>query len=373
MSHPRIKLTLIIFVALATSLFATRSAGADDRDAELKQKLEKLLKRFPKADADGDGVLTRKEAAEYRRKVQSGEAKRERGNRANRKAVAPTHADVKYGPHERNVLDLWLVKSEKPTPLLICIHGGGFRGGDKKSFHGRSDLINAMHAAGASVAAINYRLTEGGKHPYPAAMHDGARAVQFLRSQADRYNLDKTRFGATGGSAGACILMWLGFHDDLADADNPDPVLRESSRLQALAPVNGPTSLHLPTIEKWFEVDSLVLHPALRPFYALSEESELDWDGKLGKLALDASPITHLTKDDDAPCFMTYGADRKVKETSNPGLWVHHPRMGLKLKEQMDRLGIECRVEYRGGPEIDGYDGQTDFLIQKLTRRGADK
>ena len=42
--------------------------------------------------------------------------------------------DVRYGPHERNVLDLWLVKSDKPTPLVLFIHGGGFQTGDKSKF-----------------------------------------------------------------------------------------------------------------------------------------------------------------------------------------------------------------------------------------------
>ena len=43
--------------------------------------------------------------------------------------IPPTHANVKYGNHERNVFDLWLAESDKPTPLVIYIHGGGFRGG----------------------------------------------------------------------------------------------------------------------------------------------------------------------------------------------------------------------------------------------------
>ena len=84
-----------------------------------------------------------------------------------------------------------------------------------------------MHDAGISVASINYRLTDGGKNPYPIPMHDSARAVQFLRYHADQYNLDKSRFAATGVSAGGCMLMWLGFHEDLADPDNQDPVLRD--------------------------------------------------------------------------------------------------------------------------------------------------
>ena len=44
----------------------------------------------------------------------------------------PTHRDVRYGIHERTVLDLYLTRSPQPTPLVIYIHGGGFRAGDKK-------------------------------------------------------------------------------------------------------------------------------------------------------------------------------------------------------------------------------------------------
>ena len=45
----------------------------------------------------------------------------------------PDFANLKYGEHERNVLDLWLARSDKPTPLVLFIHGGGFRQGDKRS------------------------------------------------------------------------------------------------------------------------------------------------------------------------------------------------------------------------------------------------
>src|SRR3989442_15013694 len=69
----------------------------------------------------------------------------------------PDLADVKYGPHERNVLDLWKAKSDKPTPLVVFIHGGGFRGGSKEALS--PALLGGLLANGISVMAINYRLS----------------------------------------------------------------------------------------------------------------------------------------------------------------------------------------------------------------------
>ena len=73
-------------------------------------------------------------------------------------------------------------------------------------------------------------------------MHDSARALQFLRLNAERYRVDPRRVAAYGGSAGSGISQWLAYHDDLADPDNPDPVLRQSTRLVAVAPYNAQSS-----------------------------------------------------------------------------------------------------------------------------------
>lgn len=325
-----------------------------------EQRLAEKLKKYPEADTNNDGVLTQKEAMAYRAKMQS--AKKHPQN-----ATAPTHVDVRYGPHERNVLDLWLASPDQPTPLVIYIHGGGFRGGDKNKVG--SHLIQQMLAEGISVASINYRLTTQGllaegPNQYPAPMHDGARAIQFLRHHAAAYNLDKTRFAATGGSAGGCMLMWLGFHPDLAQPDHCDPILRESSRLQALAPRGGQTTSHGPTYLEWFGVESLNMSKQ-KGIVQPSSEAPPPSEEKLA-LGLDASPITHLSKD-DPPIYLQYGtANTPVTEETLWGVWVHHPILGIKLQEAMQAKDMECYLEYRDGPPIPEYESQNDFIIKKL-------
>ena len=347
-----------VMLAASSCLWAQVALSAEPT-SETNRRLEQGLKQYPEADADGDGILTRSEAKAFLAKRKD----RRQRDAARPKGPEPTHADVAYGPFDRNRLDLWLAPSAKPTPLVVCIHGGGFKGGDKKFRDGGT--IEPFLEQGISVAAINYRLTDGGKNPFPIPMHDGARAIQFLRYHAAKYNLDKPRLAAMGGSAGGCMSLWLAFHDDLADPENEDPVLRESTRLCSIAPSGGQSSLDFDTIHAWFECEKLQEHEGGRPLFAVEAEEEFD-SPRVRALMREASPITHLTVD-DPPVYMTYGReDAPVDETTPPGVWVHHPRFGIKLKEQMDALGLECHVQYPGGPPITEHQGRNEFIIKKL-------
>src|SRR5947209_6766261 len=142
----------------------------------------------------------------------------------------PTWENVRYGPHRGNVLDFWQAPSARPAPLVVFIHGGGFVGGDKVKAR-ESPVLRQCLDRGVHFAAINYRFRT--EVPIQDVLRDCARAVQFLRSKAADWNVDKDRVAAYGGSAGAGASLWLAFHDDLADPRSADPVLRESSRLRA--------------------------------------------------------------------------------------------------------------------------------------------
>ena len=147
----------------------------------------------------------------------------------------PTLAEVRYGPHERHVLDFWRAESATPTPLVFVIHGGGWQGGEKERVDRFVDVA-ALLKAGISVVSINYRLirhaeAEGVVPPVRAPLQDAARALQFVRSQAAAWNLDRVRIGAAGGSAGACSSLWLAFSPEMADPRSADSVARESTRL----------------------------------------------------------------------------------------------------------------------------------------------
>lgn len=283
--------------------------------------------------------------------------------------VPPSHADIKYGENERQVIDLYLADSDEPTPLVIYIHGGGFVGGDKRSVS--PGLIEAMHRRGISVAAIHYRFIR--TDPFPAPFVDAARAVQFLRHHAKEYNLDAERFAATGGSAGAGISLWLATHDDMTDPKSDDPVSRQSTRIRC-ASVNGAQVSYDPRFWRKVGLGKGLQHPSFLLMYGVSAHEPFDDPEKIA-IAEECAPIAHLSKD-DPPVYFRYGVPDELSDQTSLSAVVHHPRHGMLFKEKMDSLGIECYLVYPGGPQV--KLSPLEFLIKHLkgstlsTQRGKE-
>jgi acetyl esterase len=265
---------------------------------------------------------------------------------------APDLANVAYGPHARNVMDVWKAKSEQPTPLLVFIHGGGFRGGSKEAL--APAMLKGCLESGISVVAINYRLSP--EVAFPAHYLDCARAIQFARSKAKEWNLDKTRVAASGGSAGAGTSLWIGFHDDLADPKNADPVLRESTRLSAMV-VTGAQSTYDPRTIKQIIGGRAHEHTALEGFYGLKHD-EIDTE-KAYKLYEAAAPINHLSAG-DPPVYAYYSEARgPLPADAKAGQGIHHINFGTYLKAKMDPLNIECVIRHadeRANPNREGVE-----------------
>ncbi len=286
---------------------------------------------------------------------------------------APTHADVPYGKHPRQKLDFWQAKSDTPTPLVVLIHGGGWTGGDKSGYGTAS--IKPFLDAGISVAAINYRfiqqaMAEKVEPPVKAPLHDAARAIQFLRSKAKEWNLDRTRVGATGGSAGACTSLWLAFHDDLADPKSDDPVARESTRLTAAAVNGAQTSLDPRQVREWMANANYGGHAfgfrAPKRSRMGEFEQALANRDKILPWIKEYSPFELVTRD-DPPVFLAFSRAPGKGDDKDP---THSAVYGVKLAEHMKDVGVECVLSYPGAAKSK-YANGTAFLIAKL--KGKEK
>jgi acetyl esterase/lipase len=251
----------------------------------------------------------------------------------------PSQANVRYGPHARNVLDLWQAATDGPAPLLVHIHGGGFLAGDKAGVSGQ--LLNQCLRSGISVASINYRYSS--QAPFPAPFLDSARAIQFLRAHAAEWKLDAGRVAATGGSAGAGMSLWLAFHPDLADPKSTDPVLRQSTRLKCAAVLGAQTSYD-PRVIRKVVGGRAHEHPALLPLYGLQPD-EVD-SPRAHAMYEKASPVRFATAD-DPPVFLFYNEPKgPLPADARPGQGIHHPNFGSFLKERLDELKVPCEVRH---------------------------
>ncbi len=279
----------------------------------------------------------------------------------------PTMANVHYGEHAMQVLDFWKAGSAKPTPLVFFIHGGSWRSNDKDRVAGVKEYLSA----GISVVSINYRFVQeataaGVKPPVKWPLGDAARALQFVRSKAVEWNIDKTRIGASGGSAGACSSLWLAFHDDMADPKSADPVARESTRLFCVGVLGAQTSLDPKQMKEWTPNSTYGGHAfgfngdkakKVSPFQQFLENREqiLPW-------IREYSPY-ELVSADDPPIYLHYTVAPAIgKNQKDP---THTSNFGVKLDEKLKATGVESHLMYPGAP-AQKYPDPIQFLIGTL-------
>lgn len=285
----------------------------------------------------------------------------------NKNGVCATLTNEKYGGHERNTFDIWLAGSDGPTPLVIYIHGGGFTGGDKSKYYDSVDLVRFLEA-GISVAIINYRFMNEAPYGILASLNDSKRCLQYIRYHSKKYNINKNRIGCSGGSAGAGTSLWLAFNNDMAEPENEDPVLRESTRItcagafatqstydilqwnEILGLPSGNTSLDLLSIGRAFgfkSVDNIDF---------LQETQVRDKLDFLSKMNGNSSPFfVHNRQSGGIPL--------------NQDEFDHHPLHAKILKTRANEVGVEAIVY---APEIGIVDDSGkdlfDFFLEKLKK-----
>ena len=325
--HPAF-LPPLLSVFLITLLFAAGACGQEP--AITAEMLAGWIKQYPDADTDKDGVLTEAEARAYYVKLQA-------AKEAAAKVPPPTQADVSYGPDKRQVLDFWRAPAEKPTALVVYIHGGGFVSGDKSAIRSMK-LVPQCLGVGVSVASINYRYLSP-TVPLQDVLRDTARALQFLRAHAAEFNIDKTRLAACGHSAGAGSSLWLAFHDDLIDPQSTDPVLRESSRLAAAVSWDGQFTYDLPGWAKYFGEDNrqkfggIYNSPGI---YGLATPEELD--GPEGRQRRAACDFYAMISPDDPPVYL--GSGLPTADITDVNQYLHNPRHSQLLYDRCREQGV---------------------------------
>jgi acetyl esterase/lipase len=181
---------------------------------------------------------------------------------------------------------------EGPFPAILCIHGGGWRAGDK---HEYLQALYGFAKQGYVSASVQYRFAP--KFPFPAQIHDVKAALRYLRGHAKELRIDPDRIGVMGGSAGGHLALLLATTDRTDGLDEPeDASSTVSTRVQAVVSLAGPSDL-------------------TKPYPKASEYMVTDLIGQTRKTAPElyakASPITYVTAH-DPPTFAIHGTNDEL-------------------------------------------------------------
>ncbi|MBI4624978.1 MAG: alpha/beta hydrolase [Verrucomicrobia bacterium] len=225
--------------------------------------------------------------------------------------------------HERQKLDLFVPDQPGGSrPLLIWIHGGGWRQGDKANC---PPLRLGYTKEGYAVASVNYRL--GGDAIFPAQIADCKAAIRWLRAHAHHYDLDPNRFGIWGRSAGGHLVALLGTSGGVQEFDTGGH-LDVSSRVQAVCDFCGPTDLL--QIEAHAAPDALIRRdpPSSNEWRFIGGPLQ---DPKNRARVIQASPVTHVTPD-DPPFLIVHGdQDAAVPYRQSELLYSALERAGVRV------------------------------------------
>ena len=227
--------------------------------------------------------------------------------------------DIKYSRPDGHSLKLDLyqpVDAASPTPVIVFVHGGGWKNGDKKS-GGKNAGWLTEH--GFAIASIQYRLTD--KAQWPAQINDCYEAVRWVRKNADKYDFDPNHIAAWGTSAGGHLVVLMGTRA----CPEKETV---SSRVQAVC--------------DWFGPSELLTMPPNNVGNGRTEEDIARSNGAklLGatvrdvpELARDASGIDHVTPDD--PAFLIMHGDK------DPGVPIEQSR---RLHQRLTKAGVDSTL-----------------------------
>jgi len=269
------------------------------------------------------------------------------------------YLDQHYGSNEREIFDLWLPDAVEPAPLVIFIHGGGWAAGSKDEMRKQTSIIQKYNHAGIAVAAINYRFLS--QAPLQTIMReDIAGFVQFMRSNAEKYHLNKALVLPYGVSAGGSASLWLATHDDIAQPQSQNPILRESSRVTAAGHLNGQISYDYMVWYQFYgkpSTDRFVGNDTWQRYHLKSFDDLFTDKGKA--IRKDMDMYGNLTSDDPPLLFWNNLDDHPEVDMNH---FVHSPRHAKLLSEKANELKIQTQTmiaadgTHIGNPHQDAQD-----------------
>jgi acetyl esterase/lipase len=266
--------------------------------------------------------------------------------------------DIVYGKggDQELKLDIALpADGSGPLPAVICVHGGAWRGGNKRDL---ATTIRTLASRGYVAASVQYRLCP--QCLFPAQIEDCKCAVRFLRTHAAKYRIDPNRVGALGFSAGGHLVCLLGLTNDGDGLEGKGDLSKEqgekSSRVQAVCCFFGPTDL---TKNDWKQE----VQPLLTDFLGGTFQEKRD-------LYLKASPISYVRKDPATPAFLFFHGTEDPLVPYEQSVRLHNALKGIGAPAELVTVEGEAHG-WRGEKLRRSVEQMQEFFDKNLMNAHA--
>lgn len=274
----------------------------------------------------------------------------------------PTKADVSYGPHPHQLLDIYL-PSEGPGPFPVLVWYGGLW---KPAKHVPD--VNRFFRSGCAVVGVQMRVMQDAidarlQPPVSVCLLDGRRAVQFLRLHAAEWNLDANRIAVAGGSQGALPALYVGCAGERADAKSNDPVERVSSKVSCVGAWRSQPSIDPRQMREWV--------PGVQwgaPAFGCSFAESLKRRDEFWPWIQEWSPESLVDKNSPPIYFENNWGLLKPDTVEEMDFKVHAPQWALGFQKIARERGATCYVKFPGHPS-ENYADMWEFLIEQLRQK----
>jgi len=274
--------------------------------------------------------------------------------------------NIDYGKKERNKLDLLIPNSKNKTPLVIYLHGGGYRGGKKENSYKRKnlELISKILNENIAYATINYSFLNN-NDGLLSSLQDSKKALQFLKFNSKKYNIDKEKIIIWGVSSGANSALWLGLSDDMAEIGSNDLVSAESTIVQGIISISGAHSFNSDNWKRMIKIDDKIFDLMIKGFLKYPgvdvEKWLINYKDKKYQENID---YYNFMDPSDPPIFVANYGTLKPK---NIFQFNHHPLHAKYLKQRADSLNIKNVVHAPAIGIVDKSNkGILEFIIDNL-------
>ena len=273
----------------------------------------------------------------------------------------PTKADVSYGPHPHQLMDIYVPK-EGAGPFPVILWYGGIWASNKNV----PDL-NQFHPHGVAVISVQTRgmgdaTAVGINPPISVVLLDARRSLQFVRMHASEWKIDPARIGVAGGSQAAIPSLYVACAGEMADSHSADPLERVSTKVVCAGSWRGPGSIDPKRLLEWVPGDEWGA-----PSLGCSFAESLRRRDELLPFINRWSPEALMTKN-TPPIYVEYDWGlTKPDSVKEMDYKIHSPMLALGFQKMAQVQGIACYVRFPGHPS-EKYNNLWDFLVKELTQ-----